>query len=103
MCVCTVSLAGSSSVTGGTEASLYLAFAELQVVRVSEESPAGVPDPLLLSRPHLSHINRVPGCPWCGPPHFGTRVQVTRLILLDAATHMVLKSFSDISFFFNFI
>lgn len=89
MCVCTISLTDSSSVSGGTEASLYLAFAKLQVVRVGEESPAGVPDPLLLSRPHLSHINRVPGCPWRGTPHLGTRIQITCLILLDAVTHMI--------------
>ncbi len=99
-CVCTVSLAGSSSVTGGTEASLYLAFAELKVVRVSEESPAGVPDPLLLSRPHLSHINRVPGCPRGGPPHFSTPIQITRLILLDTVTHIAFTSFSDIRVFY---
>lgn len=87
VCVSTVSLTDSSSVSGGTEASLYLAFAELQVVRVSEESPTGVPDPLFLSRTHLSHVNSIPGGPRRGAPHLGTRVQITRLILLDAVTH----------------
>lgn len=84
----TVSLACGSSVRRGAKARLCLALAELEVVRVRKQSPAGVPDSLLLSRTRLSHINRVPGSPRGVPSDLCTRVQITRLVLLKEESYI---------------
>lgn len=80
--VLTVSLAGSRPVIGA-EPGLHLLLAQLELLGVGEQRPAGVPESLLLPGPILADVDRHPGGPGGVAAHLRAGLQVTGLILLE--------------------
>lgn len=80
--VLTVRLAGSRPVIGA-EPGLRLLLAQLQLLGVGEQRPAGVPESLLLPGPALTDVDGHPGGPGGVAAHLRAGLQVTGLELLE--------------------
>lgn len=81
--VLTVGLAGSGPVVGA-EPGLCLLLAQLQLLGVGEQRPAGVSESLLLPGPVLTDVDRHPGRPGGVAAHLWAGLQVTCLVLLES-------------------
>lgn len=85
---CTVGVAGSRAVRRASSG-LHPPPAELQAVGVRQGRAAREAEPLLLSRPALSHVHRQPRRPRRVAPHFGAALGVAGLELLRDGSRAV--------------
>lgn len=80
--VLTFSLAGSRAIIGA-EPGLNLLLAQLELLRVRQQCPAGVAESLFLAWAILTDVDGHPGCPWGVATYFRASLQITGLILLE--------------------